>query len=515
MTNGGRSTWIIDAGAYGANVSRIDLTWHSATNSTTLDASSNPAMTNASLSALQPGLVPDPAITQVVAAVDRQLNAMLTPLLAQTFADFDPAKPEKGIYHSVGTAAQIMASNYNDAIPSPNRMGDLAADSVRSTSNGIIAQTLASANGNPANLPGYDFTPFQAAVVATGVLRGTLQAGVPLTFADIYNVLPLGFSPDSSQALPAGYPLVSGYLDPADVKKLCALQLVPQTNLAPPDYYLNFSGFRYSLKNAEGYVYFKFATAAAVLQTASQQAANGSVPALRALVALSNLVNDDGAALLAAYGADNPWAGAMVQLNDANPSSNQIRTNLGTLGQVAAAGAAGVAPLSALVVSKAVAAIDTVAGFTSKDVSNIGPATDLADAARVRVATDLYAILALGTVQSAFGTMIMVYKSANGTNALSGADLAGILANRIGAGPGNGPLQELKGWMALLSYVGTGLGGNISSTYASTSAFSHSPVPVLPCGRGTLRTRWPASLSLRLPWPGCRAFRLVWRLRLL
>jgi 5'-nucleotidase/UDP-sugar diphosphatase len=65
VTNGKWSTRIIDAGAFGANVSRIDLTYHASTNSTTLDASSNPAMTNASLSALQAGLVPDPAITQM------------------------------------------------------------------------------------------------------------------------------------------------------------------------------------------------------------------------------------------------------------------------------------------------------------------------------------------------------------------------------------------------------------------------------------------------------------------
>jgi hypothetical protein len=73
---------------------------------------------------------------------------------------------------------------------------------MRSIPNGIIAQTLAAAGGNPASLPGYDFTPFQVGVVATGVIRGKLQTGVPLTFADVYNVLPLGISPDSSQSLP-------------------------------------------------------------------------------------------------------------------------------------------------------------------------------------------------------------------------------------------------------------------------------------------------------------------------
>ena len=33
-------------------------------------------------------------------------------------------------------------------------------------------------------------------------------------------------------------------------------------------------------------------------------------------------------------------------------------------------------------------------------------------------------------------------------------------------------MQELKEWMALLSYVATGLGGSINSDYASTTNFA-------------------------------------------
>lgn len=119
------------------------------------------------------------------------------------------------------------------------------------TDNAIIAQTLAAVGGNPANLPGYDFNPFQVSVVPTGLLRSKLLKNVPLTFADVYNVLPLGISPDSTQALPIGFPMISTYLELADLKKLCALQLVSQTNLASADFYLNFSGMQYSLKANE------------------------------------------------------------------------------------------------------------------------------------------------------------------------------------------------------------------------------------------------------------------------
>ena len=476
VANGNWSTQIIDAGAFGTNVARIDLTYHRSTKTTTLDASSNPAMTDAGLGAIQAGLVPDPAITWLVSTTDHQLNAGLGAFFAQAFPDYDPANLAKGIYHPVGSTAQDMVSNESDPVPSPNGLGDVAADAVRAVPNGIIAQTLAAVGGDPANLPGYDFTPIQAGVVATGVLRGKLRAGVPLSFADIYNVLPLGITPDPSQPLPVGYPVVSAYLDLADVKKLCALQLVLQSNLAAAENYLNLSGIRYGFKAAESYVYFKYATAAGVLQVTSQKAAAGSSSALQALGALSSLASDSGTALLTAYAGGNPYASAMVKLNDTNPSNGQIAANLGALGQVAATAAAdraaGTNTLSALVVSKAIAAIDTVAGFAPIDGANTGPATDLPLGARVRVAADLYAILSLGAVQTQFGTTITVYKAATGSAALSGADLAGLLANRVDAAPASAGVQELKEWMALLSYLGTGLGGLITSSYASTSNFA-------------------------------------------
>ena len=475
VTNGSWTTQIIDAGAFSTNVARIDLTYHASTNSTTLDASSNPAMTDASLAAIHAGLVSDPAIAAMVGATDQQLNVALGTFFLQTFPDYDRGNLAKGIYHPVGTTAQDMVSNALNPVPSPNGLGDLAADSIRNVPNSIIAQTLAAA-GNPAFFPGYDFTPFQAGVVATGVLRSKLLAGVPLSFADIYDVLPLGISPDAKQALPVGFPLISAYLELADVKKLCALQLVAQTNLTGPDFYLNLSGLRYSLKTTESYVYFKYATAAGVLQVTSQKAAAGSTAALRALGALSSLGRDSGAALLAAYGADNPYAGAMVKLNDVNPSNAQIFANLAALGQVAGAaatdGAAGTATLSALVVSKAVAAIDTVAAFATNDSNNTGPTTDLSSTARVRVAADLFAILALGSLQTQFGTTITAYQSPTGSAALSGADTAGLLANRINAAPLSGSVQELKEWMALLSYLGAGLHGAIPAAYASTPDFT-------------------------------------------
>ncbi len=473
VPNGSWNTQIIDAGAFGTNVARIDLTYHAATQSTTADASSNLIMTDASLAAIRVGihrtLKPDPGVAALVRSADLQLNAALAAFFSQTFADYDPANLATGIYHPVGTAAQDMVSNETNPVLSPNGLGDLAADALRNVPNAIIAQT-------PSNLPGYDFTPFQTAVVATGVLRGKLRAGVPLSFADVYNVLPLGISPDPTQALPVGYPAISAYLGLGDIQKVCALQLVAQSNLVSSQFYLNLSGLRYVLKDAESYDYFKYATAAGVLQVTSQKAGAGSPVALQALGALASLGTDSGAALLAAYAGGNPYAAAMVALNDVAPNNQEIAVNLGALGVVAAAAAAdsaaGTTTLSALVVSKAVAAIDTVYGFAPNDLTNTGAASALTEAVRVRVAVDLYALLLLGAVESEFGIAITPYASATGGAVLTGADLPGLLANRIDAAPGSGGVQELKEWMALLSYLGTGLGGEVPAAYASTANFA-------------------------------------------
>lgn len=472
VKNGSWTTQIIDAGAFGTNVARLDLQVQRAAGVTTALNFDNVAMTDASLNSIRTGLKSDAATVGLVTATDQQLNSTLAPLLAQSFPDYNAGSIGKGIYHPVGLAAQDMVSNDKNPVLSPNGLGNLAADSIRNVPNAIIAQTLAAVGRKPANLPGYDFTPYQVGVVGTGVLRASLPVGVPLTFADVYNVLPLGISPDTSQLLPVGYPLISAYLELADLKKVCALQLVGQSNLVSSSYYLNMSGVRYSLKTAESYTYFKYATAAAVLGIANEKAAGGSAAAAQAVNAVFNMGYDQGGAVRAASSAGNPYAAAMVKLNDANPDSGQVTANMVTLGSVGAAAIYGTSSVSALVVSKAVDAIDTVSGFASGDLMNTGQPTALTGTTRVRVAADLYAILLLNAVESQYGVRITPYKAASGSTSLSSADFPTLLGNRINVTPAAPTVQELKEWMALLSNVGTALGGKIGTEYASTPLFT-------------------------------------------
>lgn len=108
-----------------------------------------------------------------------------------------------------------------------SNLGDLAADALRAVA------TLTSGEA-----------PFDFSVVASGVIRDYLYPGKTgyLSFADIYNVLPLGISPDTSQPLP-GYPLMSMYVNALDLRNICEVAL----SFAPfigSDYYLNFSGLK-------------------------------------------------------------------------------------------------------------------------------------------------------------------------------------------------------------------------------------------------------------------------------
>jgi 2',3'-cyclic-nucleotide 2'-phosphodiesterase (5'-nucleotidase family) len=489
VANGGWNTQIICAGSYGTHVARVDLTVHTGTHTVSLDASKTVAMTDASLAAEHVGLKPDPAFNYLVRANDQGLQEALAPVFHQSFPDYNAADLSKGVYHTVAMTAQDLASNEYNPVLCPSGLGNLCADAVRATPNGIISQVLKTLgwNGSPTdpNLPKYlltaqaiglDPTFFQGGLVATGVVRGSLKAGVPLSFTDLYHVLPLGISPDSTQALPVGYPLVSAYLEVSDLKKVCALQLVGQTNLVPTDFYLNLSGLRYDLKGAESYTYFKYASAAAVLKVTGQKAASGSAAAGQALQALGTLGSDSGAALLAAYAGGNPYAAAMVALNDAAPSQAQIGGNLMVLGEVAtvakADATAGTTHLNALILGKALAAVDTVYGFAPTDAACVGASAPLAETTRYRLAADLYAILMMGAAEAQFGLAITAYQGPTGSAVMAASDMPGLMAHRINADPTSASVVELKEWMALLNYVGTGLGGSISPAYASTPIFA-------------------------------------------
>ncbi len=117
-------------------------------------------------------------------------------------------------------------------------LGNLAADSLRA-----VAGQLAPLN---------DGNPYDVAVIANGVIRDGLFPGKTgiLTFTDIYNAIPLGTSPDTTQMLP-GYPLISLYVTGPDLRNICEAGITISQMLGD-DFYLNFSGIRCDYKPSLG-----------------------------------------------------------------------------------------------------------------------------------------------------------------------------------------------------------------------------------------------------------------------
>ena len=501
VTSQGWTTQVICAGAYGTNVTRLDLTYHVTPGNTTVNAASNLAMTDATLAA-QPGTIGlDPAASAAVAKADAGLNTSLGLTLKALFADYSAANANLGLYHPVGSAAQDMISNSSNAVLCPNGLGDLCADALRSVPNSLINTALEAAgwNGDPASptlatataalgARGYDPTPYTVGVAPTGIIRDELIGGSSISFANAYDVLSLGISPDASQTLAVGYPLMSTYLSYPDLQKVCALQLLGQTNLTPPEDYLNLSGLTYALNPAGSYTFFKYATAASILQVVEAKAAAGSAPATKALADLATLAGDPtGAAFLADQGS-NGYVAAMASLNDPgslNPSQTSI--NLAVLTAVSACAQAdlanGTSSLGALVAGKAVGAIGALSGFAASDPACEGIPAALALNQRYRVAGDLYTIFMMPTIQALYGVNITAYAGPTGIAALSPANVSQVLANRINLNGSASAVQEVKPWMALLRFLtapaaqgGFFTAGAIPADYLSTNNYTDFPI---------------------------------------
>ena len=202
---GDPGTIIFSPGEYGEYLSRLDVTYN-----VLLRKVVHFEFTLVPVDDTVPG---DPAIQAMVEAYHASMNASLVSLGVTL----------EGPVSRTDFALEL------DALKETG-LGNLAADSVRS-----VASSLAPFNdGNPC-----DFS-----VVASGVIRDNIYPGTTslITFADIYNVLPLGISPDTAQPAP-GYPLMSVYVTAGDLRNICeaALTVAP---VIGSDFYLNFSGLK-------------------------------------------------------------------------------------------------------------------------------------------------------------------------------------------------------------------------------------------------------------------------------
>ena len=126
----------------------------------------------------------------------------------------------------------IAHTNFDLTIkPEETNLGDLIADSIRWYIN--HTEKEASTEGRPVDL----------AFISNGVIRDPVLRGQTgdLALCDIFRSIPLGVGMDGTM----GYPLVSFYIYPEEVKK--ALEIMP--NLYPlkgSDYYVQISGAKFT-----------------------------------------------------------------------------------------------------------------------------------------------------------------------------------------------------------------------------------------------------------------------------
>jgi len=205
LVAGDPGTIIFSPGEYGEYLGRLDVTYN-----VLLRKVVDFEFTLVPVDDTVPG---DPAVQAMVEAYHAFMNANLAPLGVTL----------EGPVSRTDFALELEALKETG-------LGNLAADSVRA-----VASSLALLNeGNPC-----DFS-----VVASGVIRDNIYPGATglISFADVYNVLPLGISPDTAQPVP-GYPLMSVYVTAGDLRNICeaALTVAPAIGA---DFYLNFSGLR-------------------------------------------------------------------------------------------------------------------------------------------------------------------------------------------------------------------------------------------------------------------------------
>jgi len=161
----------------------------------------------------------DPGMQGLVDAYNANINAALSaadmPQLADpiTTTDFDL---EMGAYQATGVTG----------------LGSLCADSVRNVANSLVPYG------------GLDGIPVDVGIVPTGVIRDEIFKGNYgiVTFSDVYNCLPLGISPDTSQPVP-GYPMMHAYFTAEELYVIAEVGLTVSQQFGS-SYYLNLSGVK-------------------------------------------------------------------------------------------------------------------------------------------------------------------------------------------------------------------------------------------------------------------------------
>ncbi|MBF0452845.1 MAG: 5'-nucleotidase C-terminal domain-containing protein [Candidatus Magnetomorum sp.] len=212
------NTIIFSPGSYGQNLSRLDIRYDLAS-SALVDYSFN-------LIAIDDTIEGNSSIDDTIQLVNAGLSATL--------------KANLGVEVDNPVAITDYEIEFSENVAGPSGLGHLTTDSFRAVANALV-------QANP-----YDVTPYMLSIIANGNLRDTLKPGEKgiITFSDIFNVLPLGMSPKGGTP---GYPLISVYLNAADIRLLCEIAVAVELKSHPllvANYYLHFSGVKFQYNPA-------------------------------------------------------------------------------------------------------------------------------------------------------------------------------------------------------------------------------------------------------------------------
>jgi 5'-nucleotidase len=218
----GTSTYIFEPGAYSRHVSQLDVTY----NVTDGEIDS----VGYQMHAVDHTVTADASTQALVGGYMHAIDQVLIPALG------------------TGTASPVaeldfdLSSDDYTPVVGPSPLGYLVTDAMRTISSLMVLSTA-------------EATPFDVAVLPKGLLRDSLYAGDShtVTFADLFRVVPLGVTPDSQQAVPIGWPLVSMYLTGPELRNVAEVSesLAP---MAGASAYLHLSGVRYSVDPAGGFL---------------------------------------------------------------------------------------------------------------------------------------------------------------------------------------------------------------------------------------------------------------------
>ncbi len=214
VKKGASNTLIFSPGEYGEYLSRLDITYNRVTNKI--------ESTEFKLLPVDDTIVNRTVFETVVSGYKEQISAALTPLLNSLGLS------------SIDAAVSSVSWDMTTHGGQESGIGNLSADGIRA-----VVSSLAPLN---------DGVPVQIAVIPNGVIRDGLFVGKTgkITFTDIYNNLPLGTSPDTSQPLP-GYPMMAFYVNGPELRNICEAGITLSAALGS-DYYLNYSGIRIDYK---------------------------------------------------------------------------------------------------------------------------------------------------------------------------------------------------------------------------------------------------------------------------